>query len=279
MTQMSVAELIRTKRRLVDDAVRFATQSKWHEAEAKNREILEVDINDQEAWNRLGKALLELGRYKEAHEAYMATLERDKGNVIALKQSKRLAVLVNEGIDQSTVESRKLDPKLMVEETGKTRVIALPNRASAATIAMLQAGDELFLQVEGSSITVTDSRGEALGELQLKISARLANLMNRGNRYVAGVVSVNDKEVRVLVREVYQDASQLGVVSFPSKAVSQPSAYSHLRAGVERRDIDEDEYVVDEEGDDVEEDAEETGADVDEYGEMDSNRDDEGRDD
>ena len=83
MTQMSVAELIRTKRRLVDDAVRFATQSKWHEAEAKNREILEVDINDQEAWNRLGKALLELGRYKEAHEAYLATLERDKGNVIA----------------------------------------------------------------------------------------------------------------------------------------------------------------------------------------------------
>ena len=167
----------------------------------------------------------------------------------------------------------------MVEETGKTRVIALPNRASAATIAMLQAGDELFLQVEGSAITVTDSRGEALGELQLKISARLANLMNRGNRYVAGVVGVNDKEVRILIREVYQDASQLGVVSFPSKAVSQPSAYSHLRAGVERRDIDEDEYVVDEEGDDVEEDAEETGADVDEYGDMDGNRDDEGRDD
>jgi tetratricopeptide (TPR) repeat protein len=279
MTQMSVAELLRTKRRLVDDAVRFATQSKWHEAEAKNREILEVDSNDHEAWNRLGKALLELGRYREAHEAYSATLERDKGNIIALKQSKRLAVLVSEGIDQTTVESRKLDPKLMVEETGKTRVIALPNRAPAATIALLQAGDELFLQVEGSAITVTDSRGEALGELQLKVAARLANLMNRGNRYVAGVVGINDKEVRILIREVYQDASQLGVVSFPAKAVSQPSAYSHLRAGVERRDIDEDEYVIDEEGDDVDDDAEESGADVDEYGDVDGNRDDEGRDD
>ena len=40
-----------------------------------------------------------------------------------------------------------------------------------------------------------------------------------------------------------------------------------------------DEYVVDEEGDDVEDDSEDGGADADEYGEMDSNRDDEGRDD
>jgi tetratricopeptide (TPR) repeat protein len=276
---MSVAELIRTKRRLVDDAVRFATQSKWHEAEAKNREILEVDNNDQEAWNRLGKALLELGRFKEAHEAYSATLERDKSNVIALKQSKRLAVLVDQGIDQSAGESRKLDPKLMVEETGKTRVFALPNRAAPAILAMLQAGDELFLQVDGLSISVTDSRGEALGELQVKVAARLANLMHKGNRYVAGVVGVNDKEVRILIREVYQDASQLGVVSFPSKAVSQPSAYSHLRAGVERRDIEEDEYVVDDEGDDVDDDGDETGSEGDEYGDVDAGREDEGRDD
>jgi hypothetical protein len=103
--------------------------------------------------------------------------------------------------------------------------------------------------------------------------------MHKGNRYVAGVVGVNDKEVRILIREVYQDASQLGVVSFPSKAVSQPSAYSHLRAGVERRDIEEDEYVVDDEGDDVDDDGDETGSEGDEYGDVDAGREDEGRDD
>lgn len=279
MTQMSVAERLRTKRRLADEAVRFASESRWADAETKNREILKGTDDDVEAWNRLGKALLELGRFRDAYDAYAATVERDKGNVIALKQTKRLAVLVEQGVDQVLVETRKLDPKMLLEETGKTKVFGLPNRAPAATIALLQAGDELFLRVERSAIAVTDARGDVLGDLPARVASRIANLMRGGNRYVAGVVAITDREVKVLVREVYQDASKLGMVSFPSKAPAQPSANSHLRAGVERRDIDEEGFTLDDDSDDADDDAEEAGADGDEYGEMDSRRDADSRDD
>lgn len=281
MTQMTVAERRRRKNLMSEEAVRLYLQSNWYEAEQKNLEIIKVTLPEDvsgliEAHNRLGKARMELGRFREAHEAYTLSLQLDPQNVIALKQVKRLYLLVEQGVDgEASVISRKVDPKLLVEEMGKSKIFPLPvAKIAPAVLARLQPGDELFIKEDGQLIRVEDVRGEAIGDIPPRAASRLVNLTRGGNRYVVGVVSVSERDVKILVREIYQDASQLGTVSFPSKAMAQPSINAHLRAGIERRDIDEDELQMDTDGDDDgDTDDEDAEGRSDEYGSMDGGRD------
>src|SRR5687768_515371 len=86
-------EAARIKRQGTDQAIQLALESKWEEAVALNRSILTVHANDVETWNRLGKSLLELGRYGEALEAYTKSVELDPINTIARRNVDRLAAL------------------------------------------------------------------------------------------------------------------------------------------------------------------------------------------
>ena len=72
----------RQRRHLTEVAIGQATRGEWEAAVATNREILELG-GDTDAYNRLGKALAELGRNAEALEAYQSALERDATNRIA----------------------------------------------------------------------------------------------------------------------------------------------------------------------------------------------------
>ncbi len=74
-------EAARLKRQGAEQAIQLALESKWEEAVALNRAILDAQPNDVDTWNRLGKALLELGRYREAHEAYGKSLEPRPGEL------------------------------------------------------------------------------------------------------------------------------------------------------------------------------------------------------
>ena len=61
-------------------------QNQWQEAVDPNRQIIDLAPEEGEAWNRMGKAFSELGRYSEARDAYNETLTRDPNNAIAQKQ-------------------------------------------------------------------------------------------------------------------------------------------------------------------------------------------------
>ena len=53
--------------------------------------------------------------------------------------------------------------------------------------------------------------------------------MDAGNRYAAAVLSASDQDIRVIIREVYQDPSQVGKLSFPAQ---KPDAFrSSVRSG------------------------------------------------
>jgi hypothetical protein len=76
--------------------------------------------------------------------------------------------------------------------------------------------------------------------------------MDGGNRYVAGVTSVSDRSIKVLVREMYQAPKLLGRVSFPTKGGPLPPelrAYTKDRAL--RFDLDDDDLL----GEDLDEEA------------------------
>ena len=272
----SAAERNRQKRQLAEQAVKLAMQNQWQEAVDVNRQIIEISPDEADSWNRLGKALSELGRYAEARDAYNEALQRDANNPIAQKQLRRLELLVEESTPPTEAgeERRKLDPRLLIEETGKTGIFELESPATPATLARMAAGDEVRLNVEGAKLSVENLRGEKLGEVPPRAALRLIELMNGGNRYVAGVTSVTDKRIRVLIRETFQAPDLMGRVSFPSKGGPLPPelrAYTKDRAI--RFDLDDEADLSDEDAEDAvegEAEGEETTADIEYYEEGES---------
>ena len=204
----------RIRRQKADLAIRLALQSRWEEAVAVNRDIVSLYPSDVDAWNRLGKALAELGRYQESRKAYTKTLELDSTNTIARKNLARLAVL-GEVAPARAEPKRQLDPQIFIEETGKTGITTL-HRVNQEILARMTAGDRVELRPEGNVLLVENTRGEYLGEVEPKLGLRLLKLMQGGNQYAAALTSLANATGRVIIKEVYQHPSQAGRPSFPA---------------------------------------------------------------
>src|SRR3990172_10977426 len=147
----------RAKRQQADLAIQMALQGRWAEAVQLNRAILELFPTDVDAYNRLGKALTELGRYADAREAYMKGLEIDPLNGIARKNLSRLATLGEEAAPRAATQ--KLSPQMFIEETGKTGITTLV-RPSMEVVARMTAGDQVVLQRQNGSLLVQSTSGE-----------------------------------------------------------------------------------------------------------------------
>jgi len=212
--------LARLKRQRSKQAIDLAMQGRWREAVAANKVILENFPQDVDAYNRLGRAYMELGEYEQAREAYRRALEIDPFNAIAKKNLQRLSYL-GEAPAGSEGESRKVEPQRFIEEIGKAGVVNLYHLAPTEVRARLVAGDEVYLKIDGPRLVVEDSRGEYLGLVDPRHGQRLIKLMEGGNKYSAAVVSSTEDAMTVIIREIYQDPSQAGRLSFPSKSVEE----------------------------------------------------------
>lgn len=212
-------EKVRLKRQRAEQAIQLAMQSRWEEAAAANRAIIALFPSDVDAYNRLGKALAELGRYGKAREAYGKAQELEPGNAIARKNLERLASLSKARRGRAAAAQR-VDPQLFIEETGKTGVTLL-QRVAAGVVPKMTAGDRVELRPRGNALVVEDAQGEYLGEVEPKLGLRLLKLMESGNRYAAAIASVNNSNCRVIIKEVYQHPSLAGRPSFPVAVVGE----------------------------------------------------------
>jgi hypothetical protein len=244
----------RTKKQRTEAAIQLALQGRWDDAATLNRSIIELFPTDVDAYNRLGKAMTELGRYGEAREAYQKTLEIDPLNAIARKNLARLATLGQEAAPRPPTQ--KLSPQMFIEETGKTGVTILL-RPNMEVAARMTAGDQVELVRENSTLSVRSIQGEFVGEVEPRLGQRLMKLMDGGNQYVAAISGLEDTEVRVLVRETFQHPSQAGKLSFPPAVTEAFRPY--LKERLIRRDALKEAYYASDEGEDWE-----TGPDVDE---------------
>lgn len=260
MTQYQPDEKNRIRRQKSDSAIRLAAAGRWEEAVQVNRELLAIFPDDSETLNRLGKAYLELKRYGEAKEAYEQAVKSDPGNTIAQKNLQRLAQAIAaaggaNGAATATVAANRekpaITPSAFIEETGKTGVTSLNHVAHVPVLAKLTAGDPVKLEIDNKSqnILVKNEEGDILGQIEPKLALRLIRFMEAGNRYVAAVTSVGARELRIIIREIFQAPSMRGKLSFPPKggaagyrAYIKDSAV--LRYGYE----DEDEGMDDGEG-------------------------------
>lgn len=223
MTQFQAEEKTRLRRGHTREAIALAMQGRWSEAVDANRNIIEMFPTDVNAYNRLGKALTELGQYTEAKAAYRRAREIDPSNSIARKNLRRLACL--DGIHPQCKDKLKVAPHLFIEETGKTGQTTLIKVAVPEILAKMAAGDKVNLKVAGQSLTVENAAGEYLGEVEPKLGLRLIKLTEGGNLYNAAIASAEDSKVRVIIREVFQHHSQAGRPSFISRAADKFRAY------------------------------------------------------
>lgn len=235
----------RLRRRRAKEAIAFAMQGRWEEAVTTNRSIIEVFPNDINAHNRLGKALTELGHYAQAMEAYGRALEIDPKNSIAGKNLRRISLLKEaEGVP---VEGRqRVIPQIFIEETGKAGVVILEQLASQEVLAKMAAGEPVNLRPKGQGIIVESKHGEYLGQVQLRIGARLAKLIQGGTRYTAAIASSADSEVKIIITEVFQHPSQAGRPSFPAKGYD--GFRSYVKESILKYELGEEEETFDESG-------------------------------
>jgi tetratricopeptide (TPR) repeat protein len=242
-------EQARLVRRNSKQAIALAMEGRWREAVAANKGIIENYPDDVDAYNRLGRAYMELGEYTRAREAYSRAREIDPYNTIAGKNLRRLSHLREEAA-ASGEGFQRVEPQVFIEETGKAGVVSLNHLAGKEVLAQVDAGDRVNLRIDDSNLVVEDSRQRYLGRVEPRHSQRLIKLMRGGNMYTATVISSSEDMMAVMVRETYQHPSQEGQLSFPSKGFGSLRPYVSdkiLRRQIEYDETAEPEYITSDE--------------------------------
>ncbi len=234
---------VKLRRQSSKQAIALAMQGRWKEAIAANKSIIDNFTNDVDAYNRLGRAYMELGEYSQAREAYKQAIKLDPYNVIAKKNLHRLSYL-EETPEGSKGDSHKAEPQHFIEEAGKTGVVNLHRLASQKILARMGAGDKVYLKTGESSLIVENSREEYLGEVAPTQGQRLIKLIKGGNKYTAAIVSSTENRISVIIRETYQDTTQAERLSFPSRKFEDLRPYTGNR--IPTPDLEEEESLAEE---------------------------------
>ena len=230
-------EHLKPRSQYAEDAVQLAIQGKWDEAVKLNRFIIESFGADEETQNRLGKALSELGKLKEAKASYEVALKLNPMNTIAKKNAARINALLHqkEGLKVGGI---KVDLNLFVEEMGKTVITTVDSPPSAEISSKVAAGDVAELRIDGDGIVAETSRGVKLGSLEAKLARRLIKFMRGGNRYQAGLTSVDGNTVKLIVRETYQDPRFAGKPSFPMRRKREVEFRPYTKESLLTREVE-----------------------------------------
>ena len=183
-----------------NQAIQTALLGDWQNATAINKALLNHNPNDIEALNRLAFALTVLGKLKNAKSIYKKVLRIDSLNPIALKNIKRLTSIS----PQKKIKNLALTTvnHAFLEETGKTKVVALVNVAQPKVIARLTVGQSLVISIKRLKIFIQDKALQYIGVLPDDIGKRLIKFIKGGNEYEGYVKSANDHHVIIFIREI-----------------------------------------------------------------------------
>ncbi len=205
---------------------------------------------DAEAENRLAKSLWELGELGAAREHYQTALALDPTNRIAERNIDRLKMLLV-AAGEKTVPAQagsKAPVSIFVEETGKTGFAFLTDLARPARARPGQPGRRGRADARGQPPHRASATAMRIGVVEPRVAARLLKLMADGNKYAAGVTSLGDKDVRIIIREVFQDPRNYGKVSFPTAAKST-DLRPYTKGTLVREEMDLEEDLEDDEED------------------------------
>ena len=239
---------------MVDQAIQLAIKGDWDAAIKINQELVLLNPNETDSYNRLGKAFEEIGNYEEAKQAFQKALTLSPYNNIAARNLSRLNQLASSL--QPAKRSKKLSPSAFIGEQGKTITALLHEVHSKQTYYQLVPGDLLELDIKSNTLVISDPNHVITATLERPIASRLVNLISGGNKYRGSVTSIDEEGIHIMIQEIYQHPSQINITSFPAyKSTTQRKAAPYigmdlddLEEPVEDRDpleihLDDDEYV------------------------------------
>ena len=201
-------------RALADQAIVAALEADWPRAAELNQKIVEASPDDVEGRNRLGRAHIELGRLEEAKAAFAEVLRIEPHNSIALRNQGRVAALL-EHKGKPNPTTTKTQPRLFIEDMGKTGILRIINPAPTHVLAKYSPGAECELREQEGLLAVHARDGELVGFLEPKVGRRLIDLLRTGNQYVAALVSTDPQNPRIAIREIFSSAENASRISFP----------------------------------------------------------------
>ena len=250
--QVAVADVTdyqKPKVEAVEEAIQLALSFRWAEAEAANRDLLDRFGPDADAQNRLGKALLELGRLREAQEAYRKTLELSPSNQIARRQ---LAKLEASDLEPAVATGglANLEATFVTEEPGKTTITRLVTDGDGVPTTVLP-GDPVELVIQATEVRVRSVRGADLGSLEPRLAQRISRLAEGGNQYAGAVTHVDQSGIQVIVRETFQSETMAGSVSFPSRKGKEADYRPYAKEPVRSRGAEPAASLDDDDDDEV----------------------------
>jgi len=230
-------------RAIGEQAIAAALEADWTRAAELNKQILDASPEDVEGRNRYGRALIELGRLEEAKAAYAEVLRAEPHNPIALRNAARIEQLLEHHGKPTQTKSRT-QPRLFIEDMGKTGILRVINPAPAHVMAKYSPGSECELREQEGLLAVHARDGELLGFLEPKVGRRLIDLLQSGNQYVVALASNDTGNARIAVREVFQSVENAHRISFPGHhrpAETKERAYikgTFFRYGSDEEDLD-----------------------------------------
>ena len=216
-----VASLDKSKKEMTQKAIKLATEAKWPEAALMNQNIIEDFPWDLDAFNRLGKAFIEMGYKNKASKAFKCALTISSNSVIAKKNLDRL-IKIND-IKKQRDSRNGISNKNYIEESGRTAITRLVNVSRQLDSLNLLAGDSVHLVLSSKSIKINDQNENALGSLEPKVGSRLRRLINGGNKYEANITSTEGKSISIIINELFRSSSQANMPSFMNKSETMPS--------------------------------------------------------
>jgi len=175
------AERVKPRALYVEEAVQAALESRWQDALAINRALVERHGGVEETFNRIGKALTELGEHQAALDAYSQALQINSENVIAQKNVRKLRLLL-ESREKIAGAKGAIDVDLFAEEPGKSALTVLNPPKSGVVIV---------------------------------VARRLVPLISTGNRYTAVVARAEESQIEIIIREAFQSTENARKSSFP----------------------------------------------------------------
>ena len=197
---------------LVSKAINLALKSNWNDAIKANKQIIENDLSDIEALNRLAKAYYETGNIKLAKKTSLAVLKVEPTNKISLKA---LDKYQKNNADFNSGSGQNINISDFIEEVGITKQATLINLCSKKLISLLDSGDEVFLSTHSHRVSVTTKENRYIGRLPDDLSAKLKALCKNGYKYRVLIKSADHNYIKILIKEVERGKNFENVQSFP----------------------------------------------------------------
>jgi tetratricopeptide (TPR) repeat protein len=207
------AERVKPRALYVEEAIQAALESRWQDALAINRALVERHGGVEETFNRIGKALTELGEHQAALDAYSQALQINFENVIAQKNVRKLRLLL-ESREKIAGAKGAIDVDLFAEEPGKSALTVL-NPPKSGVVIVVAPGEVVELHLQDGGLQAQTTVGVVLGDVDSKIARRLVPLISTGNRYTAVVARAEESQIEIIIREAFQSTENARKSSFP----------------------------------------------------------------